>query len=75
MITDYHGYKNNTLSLDEFLVDIKFGKNVGQAALNATLKSIKRSMKDILTAFHGTCFLSQEKLQVGLEITPAHELL
>jgi hypothetical protein len=65
MITDYLGYKSNTLSLEEFLVDMKFGKNIGQAVLNVTLKSIKGTLQEVLTAFHGTCFLSQEKLQVG----------
>jgi hypothetical protein len=66
VVTDYEGYKNNTLSLDDFLVDMKFGKNLGGAVLDAKLRSIKGHVQEVLTAFHGTCFLSQEKLQVSL---------
>ena len=65
MHTDYYGYKNNTLSLDDFLVDIVFAKDIGKAILDATTRSIKGSMQEILTAFHGTCFLNSEKLQVS----------
>ena len=65
MVTDYAGYKNNTLRLDDFLVDMKFGKNIGAAVLDPKLTSIKGNIKEVLTAFHGTCYLSQEKIQVS----------
>ena len=65
MVTDYYGYKNNTLSLDDFLVDIKMARNVKESILNTKLVSLKGAIKEISTMFHGTCFLYQEKLQVG----------
>ena len=66
MVTDYEGYKKNTISLDDFLVYMKFGKDFGGAILDANLKSIKENVQEVPTAFLGTCFLSQEKLQVNL---------
>ena len=65
MVTDYSGYKNNTMRLDDFLMDMKFGRDLGKAVLKAQLKSIKGNIQEVLTAFHGTCFLSQERIQVN----------
>ena len=64
MKTDYAGYKNNTLSLDDFLVDIVFVKDLGQSIFDSKPKSIKENVKELSTAFYGTCFLIREKLQV-----------
>ena len=65
VVTDYAGYKNNTMGLDDFLVDMKLGRNVGATVLDAKLHSIKENVKEVPTAYLGTCFLSQEKLQVS----------
>ena len=64
MVTDYEGYKNNTISLDDFLLYINFDSNLAANVLDVTHTSIKENVTEVLTAFHGTCFLSQEKLQV-----------
>ena len=64
LLTDYEGYKNNTMSLDDFLVEMKFGRDLGRAVLEGKLKSIKGTVQEVLTAFHGACFLSQEHTPV-----------
>ena len=64
LVTDYEGYKNNTIRLDDFLVEMKFGRDLGRAVLEAKLKSIKAKIQEVFTAFHGACFLSQERLQM-----------
>ena len=61
---DFLGYKNNTISLEEFLVDVKISFDTQTGVLNITHQSISKNIKTIFTAFHGTCFLIDEKLQV-----------
>ena len=75
MVTDYEGYKNNTIDLDEFLLFINLIKNsVGanmetnkqamEKLFDVKLKPIKENVQEVLTAFHGICFLIQEKQKV-----------
>ena len=63
--TTYSGYKNNTLSLDDVLVDMLFVKDIRKSILNAKPISMKASVKEVVTTFRGTCFITDEKLQVN----------
>ena len=64
MNTEYHGFVQNTLDLDEVFVDLKIFQNAGHGILDVKSESMKNSLKKIFTAFHGTCFLINKKLQV-----------
>ena len=64
MSTDFDGYRNNTIALDDFLIDIVTLKDAGHAISNVTAKSIKQNIEEVFTAFHGTCFLVREENKV-----------
>ena len=64
LFTDQENFKNNTMSKDEFFVDAFVVKNGSQGLLNWKLMSIKESVKEISTFFHGTCIMIDEKWQV-----------
>ena len=63
--SDLPGYKNNTLRLEEFLIDVVVSFDTQKGVLNITHQPIRDNIKTIFTAFHGTCFLIDEKLQVS----------
>lgn len=64
MSTDIDGYRNDTMALEDFLIDIITVKNAGQAILDVKPRSIKQNIEELFTAFHGTCFLVREKIKV-----------
>ena len=64
LYTDYDRFRNNTLSLNDFVADVFFVKDIGSSILNAKPRSIKHNVKELFTAFHGTCFLIQEHIKV-----------
>ena len=64
--TDFDGYRNNTLALNDFLIDIISVKDAGHAILEAKPTSIKESIEELFTAFHGTCFVVRQKLKVNV---------
>ena len=84
MTTDFAEYGNNTIALNDFLIDIVSLKNAGHAIIQAKPVSIKQSVEEIFTAFHGTCFLVKENikvigkiftnLQTKVKILNAHQL-
>ena len=64
LFTDQENFKNNTMSKDKFFVDAFVVKNGSQGLLNWKLMSIKESVKEISTFFHGTCIMIDGKWQV-----------
>ena len=64
LFTDQENFKNNTMSKDDFIFDAFVVKNGSQGLLNWKLMSIKESVKEISTFFHGTCIMIDEKWQV-----------
>ena len=65
LYTSLDGYKNNTMGLNDFLIDVLFVKGTLTNFFNVKPVSIKESVKEIETMFHGTCFLIDKKLQVN----------
>ena len=66
MATDFDGYRRNTMALNDFLIDILLLYDAGESIIKAKPISIKHSIEEIFTAFHGTCFLVKEKIKVNL---------
>ena len=66
MQTEIEKYRNNTMALSDFLLDMKLVKDAAKNVLGVKPKSIKENLVEIFTAYLGTCFLVQEKLKVGL---------
>ena len=64
MNTEYNGFVQNTLNLDDVFVDFKIFKNAGHGILDVKSESMISSFKELHTAFHGMCFLINKKLQV-----------
>ena len=62
--TDYQKYKNNTINLNDFLIDVVVSYDTQKEVLNITLEPIRDNIKTIFTAFHGTCFLIEENIKV-----------
>ena len=73
--TDYPGFKNNTLRMDDFLVDVLVIRDAGKSILNAKPISIMDGVKEIYTAFHGTCYQSHENLQVNINMIRVKSIL
>ena len=65
MATDFDGYRNNTLALNEFLIDILSLKDAGHAIIKAKPISIKHTVEALFTAFHGTCYLFNVETKVS----------
>ena len=65
MSTDFDGYRNNTMALDDFLIDIIYLENAGHAISDVEPESIKHKIEEVFTAFHGTCFLVREENKVS----------
>ena len=65
MSTDFDGYRNNTMALDDFLIDIIYLENAGHAISDVEPESIKHKIEEVFTAFHGTCFLVRENNKVS----------
>ena len=57
-------YKNNTMSLSEFLVDAYFVKNAAEGVLSFRPSVITETVKEITTMFHGTCIMIEKRFQV-----------
>ena len=68
MATDFHGYQNNTLALNDFLIDILSLKDAGHAIIKAKPISIKHTIEELFTAFHGTCFMFRVETKVRFHI-------
>ena len=68
LYTDYYGFRNNTLRMEDVIIDVLVVREIGKSILNAKPSSIIHGVKEISTAFHGTCYQSHENLQVNLNI-------
>ena len=68
MATDFHGYQTNTLALNDFLIDILSLKDAGHAIIKAKPISIKHTIEELFTAFHGTCFMFKVETKVSFHI-------
>ena len=68
MTTDFDGYSNNTLALNDFLIDILTLKDAGHAVTKAKPISIKHTIEELFTAHHGTCFRFNVKTKVILKL-------
>ena len=66
MATDFDGYRRNTMALDDFLIDILLLKDAGNSIIKAKPRSLKHSIEEIFTAFHGMCFVVKENIKVSL---------
>ena len=64
LFTDRENFKNNTMSKDDFFADAFVVKNGSQGLLNWKITSVKESVKEISTYFHGTCIMIDGKWQV-----------
>ena len=62
---DADGFKNNTMALEDTLVDVLFVKAEEGGFLSYKPVSIKESVKEIATMFYGTCFMIDKQLQVN----------
>ena len=62
--TNPDDYKNNTMALKDVLLDVLFVKG-GEGILNYKPVSIKESVKEVATMFHGTCFMIDKTLKVN----------
>ena len=65
LYTDYAQFRNNTLRMEDAVVDVLVIRNISKGILKAKPISIIGGVKAILTAFHGTCYQSHENLQVN----------
>ena len=65
LYTDYAQFRNNTLRLEDALVDVLVVRDISKGFVNAKPTSIIGGVKAIPTAFHGTCYQSHENLQVN----------
>ena len=65
MQTEIEKYRNNTMALNDFLLDMKLVKDAAKNILGVKPKSIKENLVEVFTAYLGTCFLVQDKLKVG----------
>ena len=68
LYTDYYGFRNNTLRMEDVIIDVLVVREIAKSILNAKPSSIIDGVKEISTAFHGTCYQSHENLQVNLNI-------
>ena len=68
LYTDYYGFRNNTLRMEDVIIDVLVVREIGKSILNAQPSSIIDGVKQISTAFHGTCYQSHENLQVNLNM-------
>ena len=75
MATDFDGYRRNTMALNDFLIDILLLYDAGESIIKAKPTSIKHSIEEIFTAFHGTCFLVKENIKVNLNLLLSINLL
>ena len=62
--TSRDGFKNNTMSMDDFLIDALVVKNASAGVLSFKPSSIKESVKEIATMFHGTCIIVKNEIKV-----------
>ena len=65
LYTDYAEFRNNTLRMEDAILDVLVIRDISKGILNAKPISILGGVKAIPTAFHGTCYQSHENLQVN----------
>ena len=65
LYTDYVQFRNNTLRMEDAMLDVLVIRDISKGILNAKPISILGGVKAIPTAFHGTCYQSHENLQVN----------
>ena len=61
LYTDPGSYKQNTMHLDDFLIDALFVEQLNFVNLNKSPKSMRDHFKEVETFFHGTCYLINNK--------------
>ena len=66
LYTDPGSYKQNTMGLDDFLIDALFIKNLSLGYLNEQPESMRDHFKEVETFFHGTCYLINNKTKAML---------
>ena len=64
LYTDPDQYRDNTLSLDEVMVDAFVLKNLSNGILKQHPISIKNHFKPIVTLFRGMCYIIDNKMRV-----------
>ena len=64
--TDFDGYRNNTVAVNDFLINIVSLKDSGYAITKAKPISVKHTVEEIFTAFHGTCLLFNVETKVSI---------
>ena len=62
--TTLAGYKNNTMSLSEFLVDAYIVTDTRAGILSFQPSLITDTVKEVTTMFHGTCIMIEKRFQV-----------
>ena len=65
LYTDYAEFRNNTLRMEDAILDVLVIRDISKGILNAKPISILGGVRAIPTAFHGTCYQSHENLQVN----------
>ena len=62
------GNSNGTLILEDFLPAAFVVTGAGQGLSTSKGYSIRENFREIATAFHGSCFIGPEKLNVNIEV-------
>ena len=62
---DSDSFRNNTMGVNEVLIDVILAKRANEGTLNIETISIKEKVKIIATMFQGTCLIIDEKLKVN----------
>ena len=63
--TNTYGNNNDSMKLEDFLPAAFVLNGVGQDISNIPYYSIREDFREIVTAFHGSCFIGPEKLNVN----------
>lgn len=66
LYTDPGSYKQNTMDLDDFLIDALFFEQLSLVNPNKRPKSMRDHFKEVETFFHGTCYLINNKTKAML---------
>ena len=66
LYTDPGSYKQNTMDLDDFLIDALFIEQLNLANLNKRPRSMRDHFKEVVTFVHGTCYLINNKTKALL---------
>lgn len=65
LYSDPDQYKNNTLSLDDFMVDAYLLKNLSNGIFEQHPISIKDNFKPVITLLRGMCYMNDNKTRVN----------